>query len=760
MKLSNIFILLSICCIYISCGNSEISNRENNNSKLQSTRDKMWGEPIELTPKNKSDLEKDWVIKSGAWKVIDGKLESIKSEDGKYENIILFKRNRLGDYAIEFKARVKDQKSLDAGGDLSIILSADEKLRIRYDLQIGGLSNTMAIIQMYNLPLAQVAYEVFPSDVYKIRAEKIGDFLKLYCNDVLIVTCKNSYFLTGRFNGIYTYGEGKQFWDIKFFKKNMSDYEIELKAIDHILSKIISAPAKHRQHAGLIKTLFQDIIDAYPENLSLHDRVYLRIAHLELTLGNYQEVEHYLDRMNLKDNEYDISILIAKAKFMSGDFKRSKELFVKCFEKFSFYRVGTIGSIKNLLFSKQSRNITDGYKDFFWTIFVKHTLETIVNVSYANLKSIDFLKYKKDSLETVVANNNSLTSIAVLKDFSSLKFLSLDGNDLLSLKELNGLSIKKLSINENKIKSLEGIKLDVLENLDISIKDLKNLDLLNGCTNLKVLNGSKNELSDVSALFNLNQLKQINLSFNKINNISKIPLAELNYLRLQNNSISNIDILKGCKKLNYINIANNSITSIESLSKIESLETLICYNNPIISFKSFSKKPPKTFFFNIELLSEESVDGLLKSWSGDEYRIHRKNIKILQELKKGDKANIKQFAAELNGHYYLSVPVFLNKKNAQAFCKKFGGHLISIVEKSEYDEKVLDRMYFNDYWIGLEEVNGSIRWSTNESIGVDLFGGWRWYRTSNDKSYSIVMGNRWQVQDPENELPFIIEWDR
>ncbi|PCJ61231.1 MAG: hypothetical protein COA79_06530 [Planctomycetota bacterium] len=759
MKFRNLTYLIVILIILISCGNSNESSFEPiHHAKIN--RDNQWGEPINLMPKNQLDFERNWIIKKGNWIFKDGKLETVPSQDGRKEHIIFFKENSLSDYAIEFKARAKNQDALDSGGDLSVIMNSSENLEKRIDLQIGGRGNTIAVIQMYDFPLTQVEYEIIQNETYTIRAEKSGDWFKLFCNDVLLLATKNSFYLTGRFNGFYSYGEGKQFWDIKYYKKNMSNYEIELKAIDQILAKIIDSPALYKQYAKLVKTLFQDIIKAYPKKLTLHDRINLRIAHLELALGNFQAVENFLGKMKIKDNEYDISLLTAKANFMSGNFKNSKEIFMKCLKKYKYKRIGTIGVIKSLLYSKYSRRIPGEYQEFFWNTFIKYSKSDNINCSNANLKNIDFLKIKKDQITMIIANYNLITSLKFLNDYPFLNGLYIDGNHIENLKELNGLSIKTLSISENKINSLEGIKLKDLKVISIREKKLKNLDLLNGCLNLSKLNAGYNELNEIVSLNKLIHLENINLGFNKIKEAASIPLKALKLLILKSNSISNIDFLEKSKSLEFLDISNNKISSIESLSKIESLETLICYGNPILTLGSFAKNPPKTFFFNLELFSDDYVKGLLKSWPGEELRNHRKNVKILFEMRKEEKANLKQFATELNGHYYLSMPIFLNKKNAKDFCEKVGGHLISLVDESELDEKLLDRMEFSNYWIGLERVDGLIRWSTNEIVNVDRLIGLRWNRTNDDQSFALDKLNQWHIINSDTQLPFIIEWDQ
>lgn len=754
MKSFTFLLFASSILLLISCGDSN----KNNDSTASNEVDAFWGKPELLTPKNNKDLLNKWIIKKGEWDVIDGKLEAVNNEKGS-EHILLLKKNIVGDYAIEFKASVKSKEALETGGDLSIILSGDSTLTKRYDMQIGGVANKYALIQMYNLPLAQMPYELRPNDVDTIRAEKIGDTLNLFCNGILLLSCKNKYFLTGRLNGIYTIGEGKQFWDIKLYKKQMKDFDVELESVDRILSKVIGYPSKYRRYAEVARSMYKNILMAYHYNPTLIDIIHLRLAHLELAMENFKSMNRHLNKVSDEKNKYDKLLLKARGSYMRGDFKLSRELFKKCFEDYKLLSVGTVINMSDLLHSKYSKKMPEEFQDYFWSTYINQTLKSKKNLINANIKSLAFFKNVTVDANYFNFQDNDIGSLAPLARFKVMSFLSIARNkNIADLKELNGASVRVLLMNNTKIKSLDGISKEKLIKLGFGRNNFKDVSILKDCVNLVYLVGNNNDIENLDDLKPMSKLRRVNFSHNKISDISALNFEEVKFFTIEDNVVSNIDKLKTALQLRSLNLNNNKITTLDAISNLSELITVACVNNPIESLGGYAENPPKALFFSIDAMDEKYIETLKKNWSKEDFKHHKKNLEILLELKKGNKADLKKFAVEKHGHFYLSVPVFLNLKEAHEFCKKFGGHLLSIVDIDEDDEKLLDRMPYN-YRIGLEEVNDSFKWSTGENIDVDKSYFTEYDKSSMDRFYAISHTNSWFAVPPEQALPFIIEWD-
>lgn len=758
MKTFHFIILIGLCFFFYACGNL---SKEDLDSKEASkfAHDSIWGKATDLTPSSVNDIVKKWIVRKGTWEVKDGKLETVKNESDKnQEYIILFKTNKVGDFAIEFKASVKNEEALKVGGDLSIIMSANSTLNKRYDIQLGGIGNRFAVIQMYNLPIAQTPYKLEPKKVYRIRVERIGDQFKLYCNNKLLLSCKNQYFLTGRFNGIYTYGMGKQFWDIKLYERKMRNYDIELKSVDRILSKVIHSTNKYRKFAETVRMLYDEILLAYSEEKILISRIYTRLAYLELALENYTVANKHIDKIAGRD--YDVLILKAKSAFMSGNLQESKKHFSTCMTSHPELRVGTMGVLKSLLQSKFSRNLTPEYQSYFWNKYTDYSIDNKLNCTFSNLKNIDFLKSEEPKITSIDLGYNEISSLEPLSNYKKLSYLSLNENfKIFDLKMLNNISVSRLTIDSTNITSLDGINKIMLKSLAINFNNFNDLSILKGCENLVNLEAQSNDIISLNELSKLKFLRNIDLSGNKIFDISSINLQSIKTLNLYNNLVVNVDLLANAKKLLYLNLYGNKVQTVDKLSENKQLDTVIINKNPITSFGNFAATPPKTFFFSIDMLSDKYIEDLLKKWSRNKYYFHKKNLEILKELKKGNSAYLKKFADKKNGHYYLCVPVFLNLKDTKKFCKNHGGHLISIVDKYEMSQELLKRMPFNAYRIGLEEISNSLKWSTGESLKVDQSIYKNSSKISKDSYYILDSSNQWQTHNPLAKIPFIIEWD-
>ncbi|PCJ51338.1 MAG: hypothetical protein COA79_26530 [Planctomycetota bacterium] len=754
MRLFNILLFSLVNILLISCGDSSNIKVKKETSEVED----FWGKPILLTPKNKKDLLNKWIIKEGQWKIVDDRLEAVKSEKGA-GHLLLLKKNIIGDYAIEFKATIKSKEALESGGDLSIILSADSSLTKRYDMQIGGVANKYALIQMYDLPMAKIQYELRPNDIDIVRAEKIGDTLNLYCNDILLLSSKNKYFLTGRQNGIFTVGEGKQFWDIKLYKKPMKDYEVELVSVDRILQKVLGFPSKYRRYAEVARSMYKDILVAYHYEPNLIDIIHLRLAHLELAMGNFKSMDRHLLKISDEVNLYDKLLLKARGAYKRENFKIAQELFQNCFDDYKQLSVGTVTNMSDLLHSKYAKKMPESFQEYFWSTYINKTIRFKKNLINANLKSLAFLSKVDVDVNYFNFQDNDINSLAPLSRFKVMKFLSIIRNKkLTNVKELDNAAVRVLLIDETKIKSLEGISRKDLVKLGFSKNNQNDTSILKDCINLEYLVGNNNNINNLDELKPIKKLKRVNLSQNKIPDIMSLNVEFLRSLVIDNNLISKIENLSTAHQLRYLRINNNKITTLDSISGLSELKAVACVNNPLKSLGSYSKQPPETLFFSIDSMDETYIETLRKNWTGEEFKLHKKNLEILIELKKGNKADLKKFAVKKNEHYYLTVPIFFNLKEAHQFCKKFGGHLLSIVDIDEEDEQILERLPYN-YWIGLEEVNDSFKWSTGETIDVDHTVFTEYDQSSKDRFYVIDQKNNWSARPPEHIYPFIIEWD-
>jgi len=99
--------------------------------------------------------------------------------------------------------------------------------------------------------------------------------------------------------------------------------------------------------------------------------------------------------------------------------------------------------------------------------------------------------------------------------------------------------------------------------------------------NLRELDLSGNLLTDeVKELNSLNFLKNLNLSFNKIQNLWKLP-KRIEILNISHNLIKVVpeSVAKGLKNVTTLDISNNKLESFQNFEHMHRIKRLVAKNN-------------------------------------------------------------------------------------------------------------------------------------------------------------------------------------
>lgn len=124
-----------------------------------------------------------------------------------------------------------------------------------------------------------------------------------------------------------------------------------------------------------------------------------------------------------------------------------------------------------------------------------------------------------------------------------------------------------------------------LEALYLSGSEISNITALSCLTNLKVLDLSENHISDISSLSGLTNLASLDLSWNQISDINALhSLVNLKNLALNNNQISKIITLRHLTNLTSLNLEQNHISSINALRSMANLTSLNLQGNQISDY--------------------------------------------------------------------------------------------------------------------------------------------------------------------------------
>jgi len=231
-----------------------------------------------------------------------------------------------------------------------------------------------------------------------------------------------------------------------------------------------------------------------------------------------------------------------------------------------------------------------------------------LNLSFNSIKDISFL-WRLESLKYLNFRNNQVNDISPLKELKNLQELYFMYNWVSSISPLKELkNLQTLYFWYNKISDISPLK--ELKNLskpykvrviemclgkEVELRKVhtekemmkgdsttRNTFLLNENKEIIGLDFSSNQVSDVSFLYGLNNLKYLKSSANQVNNISPLKeLRNLQTLNLGGNKISDISHLKELSNLQTLDLGGNKISDISHLKELSNLQTLDLRGNKI-----------------------------------------------------------------------------------------------------------------------------------------------------------------------------------
>jgi len=175
-----------------------------------------------------------------------------------------------------------------------------------------------------------------------------------------------------------------------------------------------------------------------------------------------------------------------------------------------------------------------------------------------------------------------------LVDLSRLEKLSIARNDITDTSGIEFLKgLEELNLIDNSIRSVSGlIDLPALQTLDLGGNLLIAFPEFPENNQLKVVYLEDNYLSDINFITALKDLREINLSDNRISSI--VPLDQVVdsliwYADFSINGITELDGIEKLPNLRILSISNNFISSLDPLAHLTELRTLFMDNNEVVS---------------------------------------------------------------------------------------------------------------------------------------------------------------------------------
>ena len=238
--------------------------------------------------------------------------------------------------------------------------------------------------------------------------------------------------------------------------------------------------------------------------------------------------------------------------------------------------ISGIKYFKNLTSLNLSRNHISDFselKELHNLTYLDISYNNNDNVSYNSPNAPYHADHENTKRDAIPINNHIGDTLTNLPNtITNLKVANISLSDLEWLKHMT--NIKELDISFNDLKSIHANDIHVrsLEKLDAAANQITDISSISDMSELKELSLKDNRVEDLSKLQNLINLQKLNLETNKISDISPLKqLKDLKELDLSDNNISDVNLILDLisnGKLNKVYASWNHIDDIQKFKKI------------------------------------------------------------------------------------------------------------------------------------------------------------------------------------------------
>jgi len=208
-------------------------------------------------------------------------------------------------------------------------------------------------------------------------------------------------------------------------------------------------------------------------------------------------------------------------------------------------------------------------------------------------------------------------------------------------------------IFNNNYDKIDDEKYKEIHELNLSKKNITNFKnnkkvSFEKLSELFVLNLSYNELYEINDIISFESLKELDISNNKIEDISFCEnLPNLCIFNAENNNIITITSLNICSKIKILKLSNNNIkylnSTLRTIKNLLNLEELSIKGNPFLSELFSYREYFITFYSKINILDNEKIDEEKRIFSENSYKennpLYKNNIKRPLSSKHGINEN-------------------------------------------------------------------------------------------------------------------------
>lgn len=192
----------------------------------------------------------------------------------------------------------------------------------------------------------------------------------------------------------------------------------------------------------------------------------------------------------------------------------------------------------------------------------------------------------KGALKELLLNDNHITEIPDLSEFTAFTRLEFSYNQIRTLKPLELVDhgqLTDLYCAVNKVSAIESIgHLTRLTVLELGSNRIKEIEALETLTNLRELWLGRNRISAIVGISALTNLRQISLQANRLESMAGVGvLVGLEELYLSQNGIKEMEDLAALTALKVLDLAQNKIQRVAGLQNQTRLTDLWLNDNCI-----------------------------------------------------------------------------------------------------------------------------------------------------------------------------------
>ncbi len=624
--------------------------------------------------------------------------------------MLLFRRDLPADVRIEFECRQEGAYLNDVACLLSAIRSENawETSISGYAFKYGAYTNTLNVITRRDVRIwSDEASPLTPGRTYKVRAERVGDRLRLFVDSAEIATVVDSEPLTGANRTVV----GLLGWIADTRYSRIRIYTLGTPWKSDILD--IAERHLHKGHHTTAMDLFQEVIQSYPDR----------------------------ERLERAQRGYDLA---AARDQLEKNVALWQEKLARAWPGVPF----------QLRIDHEGLNLdvpNAGIRD----LSPLEGLPLSTLVCWGN-EIADLGPLRGMPLKTLNCAGNPVGTLEPLRHVP-LSALRCEACRITSLEPVRDMPLALLNCSENDLgpNGLEPLRGKALNWISCLKSGVRSLEPLRGMP-LTWIFCDGNEIEDLEPLRGM-PLIELSCKGNRIVKLDPLKGSRLNTLRADDNRIESLEPLRGLP-ISTFSCHSNRIGSLEPLKGM-SVSCLLCGNNPLRDIGTFIKNPPKVFCFESDTIPISEMEWIHQTWSRDlRFAAHTRDVEVLLALRRKDVAKLKLLASAFDGHRYLYVPKFLEWQAARELCESLGGHLVTIRNREENDFVAsLFPLGGSWFWIGLVVEDGRPRWVTGEPVEYTAFVNVLQEKSAGPRVFS---GREWCYDlIPNVHNTFMIEWD-